>query len=739
MAILGSTDLGDGRLYLTVDHDPTVVATDALAGSLIYSTSTSTLYEKLDDGSTTNVAAKDNPTDPRTDPDAIHDNVANEFDPLTEKVGPVGTDLLLVEDSAGGGAKVKVQIGNLPTAGGGDNVSVNGVGASDANFSDTTPAAPGNAVNVAWQKDTAAPDNISASVQAGDENQRGVLELATQAEVDAEASTSLAVSVRRLASADLTTRKYKTGAAAPAHAEGNTFWDDNDHTLAQHLDEADITQQLGQEFYIRVFNNSGVTITNGSIVYVSGTEATENRPTIALARSDAESTSEVIGWATHDIENNTYGYVTAMGLVNDVDTSGLTAGDTLYLDEATAGAFRSTPPPEGNFKVLVGYAIRVDAVNGRVLVFINAELGLQVGDAEELVLPVVKDSAGTINPGEVVRIAGFNVGQGRASVELAQANAAGTMPAFGIARDTITNSQVGLVVMAGRLINQDTSAFADGDDIYVSSAVAGALVNTKPTGAANFIQKIGQVIRANVSNGVIEVFGPGQADELPNLADGNLWLGNGSDVPTPTSRSGIDDTAIHTGDAAGGDLGGTYPNPTVNDGADGTAIHDNVAGEINAVTEKVSPGGTDVLLIEDALAGFAKKKVQIANLPGGGGNAVETWRWVVNGKPQVSTLVDGAFIVPRAGTIISVTLFLRVRGASAGNLIVDVHKNGTTIFTTQGNRPTIAWAAGNNAIDRVTNMDVTAVAQNDRLQMDIDDTHDGNPLDVTVMIELEWT
>ena len=46
--------------------------------------------------------------------------------------------------------------------GGGDNVSVNGSAATDINLSDSTPAPPSGGVNVSWQKDTAAPDNVSA-------------------------------------------------------------------------------------------------------------------------------------------------------------------------------------------------------------------------------------------------------------------------------------------------------------------------------------------------------------------------------------------------------------------------------------------------------------------------------------------------------------------------------------------------------------------------------------------------
>jgi len=54
MAIIGSTDLGGGLLALTVDHDPTTVATLAPAGSMIIDSS-GNIYWKKDGGSTTNV------------------------------------------------------------------------------------------------------------------------------------------------------------------------------------------------------------------------------------------------------------------------------------------------------------------------------------------------------------------------------------------------------------------------------------------------------------------------------------------------------------------------------------------------------------------------------------------------------------------------------------------------------------------------------------------------------------
>lgn len=50
-------------------------------------------------------------------------------------------------------------------------------------------------------------------------------------------------------------------------------------------------------------------------------------------------------------------------------------------------------------------------------------------------------------------------------------------------------------------------------------------------------------------------------------------------------------------------------------GTDANAIHDNEAGEINAITEKVTPVSGDVFLMEDSEDGFVKRRVAFSNLP----------------------------------------------------------------------------------------------------------------------------
>jgi hypothetical protein len=52
-------------------------------------------------------------------------------------------------------------------------------------------------------------------------------------------------------------------------------------------------------------------------------------------------------------------------------------------------------------------------------------------------------------------------------------------------------------------------------------------------------------------------------------------------------------------------------------GTDTTAIHDNVAGEIDAISEKASPVDADIVIIEDSEDSNNKKKVQLSNMLGG--------------------------------------------------------------------------------------------------------------------------
>ena len=108
------------------------------------------------------------------------------------------------------------------------------------------------------------------------------------------------------------------------------------------------------------------------------------------------------------------------------------------------------------------------------------------------------------------------------------------------------------------------------------------------------------------------------------------------------------------------------------------------------------------------------------------------WTSFLTGVASTGTKKDG-FIAPCNLTLSFVSIYSDVAPVGA-NLIIDINKNGTTMFTTQANRPKVL--DGENAgADAVP--DITAIAKGDRIDFDIDQigstTPGGNPLRVTIV------
>ena len=80
------------------------------------------------------------------------------------------------------------------------------------------------------------------------------------------------------------------------------------------------------------------------------------------------------------------------------------------------------------------------------------------------------------------------------------------------------------------------------------------------------------------------------------------------------------------------------------------------------------------------------------------------------------TTTGGRWYLPYAITLVDMVLSVGTAPTGA-DLIVDVHKSGTTVFTTQGNRPTVA---ATEFVDTAATPDVTAVASGSYLEVLVD-------------------
>lgn len=112
-------------------------------------------------------------------------------------------------------------------------------------------------------------------------------------------------------------------------------------------------------------------------------------------------------------------------------------------------------------------------------------------------------------------------------------SAASTMPAIGVLKAALADDAEGTAIALGRVSGLNTSSYTAGDSLYVNTS--GGFTATKPTGTA-LIQKIGIVVKSHASSGTIEVFGANRTNDVPNIAENYIWLGNSSGVATATEH-----------------------------------------------------------------------------------------------------------------------------------------------------------------------------------------------------------
>jgi hypothetical protein len=178
---------------------------------------------------------------------------------------------------------------------------------------------------------------------------------------------------------------------------------------------------------------------------------------------------------------------------------------------------------------------------------------------------------------------------------------------------------------------------------------------------------------------------------------------------------------------AGGVLSGTYPNPGFNaDMATQAELDAHLADTSDAHDASAisfTPAGTIAATdVQAAIAEVAAEATYTQTVVFSKSGALT----VAAGEGRYPAMQDGTILAVRAAVGTAPT------GAS---LIVDVNKNGTTIFTTQGNRPTITASSTSSAEATPA---VTSLAEGDLLSVDIDQvgsTIAGADLTVVVLYE----
>jgi hypothetical protein len=138
---------------------------------------------------------------------------------------------------------------------------------------------------------------------------------------------------------------------------GELAWNNSDGTLDLGMKGGNVVQQIGQELFYEVRNETGIEIPNGTAVYASGVTAGSGRITVEPYTADG-SVREVrfLGLATENISTGVNGIVTHFGYVRGLDTRGdvvssiavgdetWAVGDILYVHPTVAGKLTNVAP-----------------------------------------------------------------------------------------------------------------------------------------------------------------------------------------------------------------------------------------------------------------------------------------------------------------------------------------------------------------------------------------------------------
>ena len=221
-----------------------------------------------------------------------------------------------------------------------------------------------NATNISTGTlDTArlpATANISTAINVG----ANVNLTTSSINVGSVAIKANSIVVAANASIDFNTTTYK-----PAFQKGRMYWDNEEQTIVVYGDGSSFEQSMGQREWVRCHNSTASTIAKGTPVYITGVHIPGDpvhghHPTIAPGDASDYNKSQIIGITGEEILAGDHGYVVVRGYVEEIDTSGLVAGERAHLGFTTPGTIVASAPEYPNYPTDLGMCLTSNSTVG---------------------------------------------------------------------------------------------------------------------------------------------------------------------------------------------------------------------------------------------------------------------------------------------------------------------------------------------------------------------------------------
>jgi hypothetical protein len=176
-------------------------------------------------------------------------------------------------------------------------------------------------------------------------------------------------------------------------------WNDSDGTLDLGLKGGNVTLQVGQEMVARVVNKTGADLLESGykVVRISSAQGQRLAVQLAQANNDTNST-DTIGIVTETIANNQEGFITILGQVKEINTTGSLQGETwadgdvLYLSPTTAGNITNIKPVAPSHMVVVGYVEYAHSQHGKI--YCKTQNGYELEELHNVLISSVANNEG---------------------------------------------------------------------------------------------------------------------------------------------------------------------------------------------------------------------------------------------------------------------------------------------------------------------------------------------------------
>lgn len=183
---------------------------------------------------------------------------------------------------------------------------------------------------------------------------------------------------------------FNTATTSAATVAGTIYFDNTEKALSYNTSiNQGVTVNLGQQNYLRVFNNSGLDIAKGKCVELLSSYG--GLPAIQLAVNRHSNDKDVVGVSAEIIPNNSEGIVLTYGIISNITVTGASIGSLVYASDTNPGEFKNalefnTFPLTARTNSL-GYIIQTGTTTGKLFVNpINENNNLSLTDLQRNIL-----------------------------------------------------------------------------------------------------------------------------------------------------------------------------------------------------------------------------------------------------------------------------------------------------------------------------------------------------------------